>query len=344
MVPEDSVAAEDVLLAGDTAADAPPLPADTVDIIPADSPCIPSCEGMECGSDGCGGICGECDRGCNCGDGICWGCWSPEDWFEVSDTALKVNQLQISGASQAGHALDIDEDPDTCAPIGDCIDGLDNGFAATADLVPTLFELLNSLLASSLQEGTLVILMDPLDTVTEGEEFLLQFYSGAPVAGRNTCDWQTEACEYLVDPASYNYDTHSPGVNAEGLLAEGHLIAGGAGALFLFNVDVVEGLVIPFLFLEVHIEADATLDGNKISSLENGVLGAAVEKAWLMDFCHDPEGVILELVNPLEGMCSILEDQLQPDIDWDGDGTAESVSFALEFSAIPAMMVGLLPE
>jgi hypothetical protein len=36
--------------------------------------CIPSCEGKECGDDGCGGSCGECPPGTECTDeGLCWG-------------------------------------------------------------------------------------------------------------------------------------------------------------------------------------------------------------------------------------------------------------------------------
>jgi hypothetical protein len=33
--------------------------------------CVPSCEGLECGSDGCGGSCGECGPGMGCADGVC---------------------------------------------------------------------------------------------------------------------------------------------------------------------------------------------------------------------------------------------------------------------------------
>ena len=33
--------------------------------------CVPNCEGLECGADGCGGSCGECDEGVLCAEGIC---------------------------------------------------------------------------------------------------------------------------------------------------------------------------------------------------------------------------------------------------------------------------------
>ena len=36
-----------------------------------DCVCVPQCEGMQCGADGCGGACGECDSGMKCDDGQC---------------------------------------------------------------------------------------------------------------------------------------------------------------------------------------------------------------------------------------------------------------------------------
>ena len=36
-----------------------------------DGCCLPDCEGLECGDDGCGGTCGECGEGCFCADGEC---------------------------------------------------------------------------------------------------------------------------------------------------------------------------------------------------------------------------------------------------------------------------------
>ena len=37
-----------------------------------DEPCVPTCEGLECGDDGCGGSCGTCGEGTFCGPGVWW--------------------------------------------------------------------------------------------------------------------------------------------------------------------------------------------------------------------------------------------------------------------------------
>ncbi|MFH1529430.1 MAG: hypothetical protein ABIK09_01710 [Pseudomonadota bacterium] len=51
-------------------------PEDTVippeDTPPADTPCVPACEDLDCGDDGCGGVCGTCDGSQDlCVDGLC---------------------------------------------------------------------------------------------------------------------------------------------------------------------------------------------------------------------------------------------------------------------------------
>ena len=47
----------------------PPL--EVVDTIDADVPCVPDCDGKECGDDGCGGGCGKCPLPLLCDDGTC---------------------------------------------------------------------------------------------------------------------------------------------------------------------------------------------------------------------------------------------------------------------------------
>jgi hypothetical protein len=38
---------------------------------PDDCDCTPQCEGKQCGPDGCGDVCGECQEGTTCKDGLC---------------------------------------------------------------------------------------------------------------------------------------------------------------------------------------------------------------------------------------------------------------------------------
>lgn len=41
------------------------------------TPCVPNCAGSQCGSDGCGGTCGDCHSSSTCFQGICYGACDP---------------------------------------------------------------------------------------------------------------------------------------------------------------------------------------------------------------------------------------------------------------------------
>jgi hypothetical protein len=45
--------------------------ADAVAGTDGESTCVPDCQGLACGDDGCGGSCGECGLGEECGYGVC---------------------------------------------------------------------------------------------------------------------------------------------------------------------------------------------------------------------------------------------------------------------------------
>ncbi len=58
------------------------LSEDTGGDLPA---CVPSCGGLQCGPDGCGGACGECSAGNVCLEGICHQDWVGQPCAEATD-------------------------------------------------------------------------------------------------------------------------------------------------------------------------------------------------------------------------------------------------------------------
>ena len=96
--PEDTLAPPEDVLHQDFGPEGPPTE-DTL-VPPEDTPCVPDCDGIECGDDGCGGACGTCGGpqdlcvdglclcqplcdGLECGDdgcgGACGACEGPQD-------------------------------------------------------------------------------------------------------------------------------------------------------------------------------------------------------------------------------------------------------------------------
>lgn len=66
-------------------------------------PCQPDCTGLSCGDDGCGGICGECEEGESCVAGDC-----------------QAEELCGNGALDAGEQCEVDSDCGTAAVCEEC--------------------------------------------------------------------------------------------------------------------------------------------------------------------------------------------------------------------------------
>ncbi len=65
--------------------------------------CVPDCDGMECGDDGCGGWCGNCSVGEECEDGVC------------------EENCELCMETQCGYELDECNDNWECVALMDCL-------------------------------------------------------------------------------------------------------------------------------------------------------------------------------------------------------------------------------
>jgi len=118
-------------------------------------PCVPQCDGKECGSDGCGGQCGH-----------------------------------------PGEALDLDGNPDTCAPLEGCEEGLDNSMSGSHSMdieIPKIVDFI-----PSIEKGDIAVLLNANYVSTDCKELELGFWPAVPVSDKDACDFQTAACDCLV--------------------------------------------------------------------------------------------------------------------------------------------------
>ena len=305
--------------------------------------CAPACEGKECGPDGCGWVCGDCGEGGVCIDGMCpCGCDLTDDMV-ATDQAMKLSVLEPGVGGYPGFALDIDGDPDTCAPPGDCQDGLDNslgpestqfvrGVSGSED--PDLLQLI---------EGEdFFLLAKPQEPSLDGSEFEIVLHIGSPVETQEVCDWQTESCDFTVDPESFSVVDCEPIFSFVGAtIIDGHLTAGGPETVLSFTIPLNASDMIPVNLYMLQLQADVVLDGETVISLVDGVIGGALDKQEMLDACPELDNSQLELPVPPDILRMILDEALVPDIDRDGDGSLESVSFGLAFETIPASIVGI---
>jgi len=382
---EDTSEAPDLMgdtTAGDVAAD----------VSPADTACVPDCGGKECGPDGCDGQCGECPAGdqwacvehmcictldCEgkeCGidgcGGSCGECGKWEDcWVEglcyekeclyhlntrhFFEPVFKLHMLSTADGGVPGMALDVDDDPSTCAPALNCQDGLDNtlgAFLARPELAP-----ISGLVDSLLISGELVILGELINVgwgdPWEQSEGLIAFWDGVPAHGRDVCDWQApdEKCEYFVTPETYDFSACMPFVGFDNVtISDGHMSAGGPDHLFSFVVPLEQqGLIVTAVM--ARIEGDIVFSENGFPvGVQNGVFGGAIPLELIKEGLEVlPEGFAAPLSN--QDLLDLVDEHLVPDIDAGDeyglglpDGTPDSVSIGVRFEAAAAEIIGVI--
>jgi hypothetical protein len=305
--------------------------------------CEPLCEGKVCGGDGCGGSCGACGSGLACGkDGQCH---TTECLDEiVFQEAQKIHEMSIGDGGHPGEALDVDGDPDTCAPDGDCEGGLNNQLSGLLDQIVQFVDA-NAELAKALDEGTIVLLAETVDFADDGSAFTLNMYLGDPVADKETCDFQVETCDYLVDPGSFDLSTCLPLIAFDNAtVTDGVLTAGGPEYLFTVSIPVSEGLVLDVTAHMAQIVGTIVGEGSE-RTITDGLVGGAIRKKELIESVEAVPDEMFEgspVSKPM--IINIIEMFIVPDVDTDDDDEADAASVGIKFATIPAVLTGVGAE
>ena len=161
-----------------------------------------------------------------------------------------------------GNGLDVDEDPTTCAPDGECAAGIDNALAVLASIV-------NEPLADAVAEGQSIYVVDLQHAVNDGTEFPLNIYEAAQTEDSVSagCDPQAGACEYTASQASFGPDC-VPHVAVDNATIDGDsLKAGGPGNVMTIMFPLQDGVFLPLTVANAKISGTVTWtdDGGAIS-------------------------------------------------------------------------------
>lgn len=110
--------------------DAPSRPADVVEIVDLveEEVCTPDCEGRQCGPDGCGGVCGECEEtftcneesgACECAGVECGGlcCGADQQCFEDECCDPGCEEAWVCGEDACGNSCG------GCGDLEECVGG-----------------------------------------------------------------------------------------------------------------------------------------------------------------------------------------------------------------------------
>ena len=307
-------------------------------------------DGNQCTRDWCeGGNClheaqtgTPCDDGleCSTGDTCQAGACVPQDITgclcqpTFAPAVSKLVTLKIETNGQTGNALNLDEKPG-CAPSDNCCCGLDNAMGPLAG-IPAAADGIKQ----AMEEGKIILMFEHRGLRTDGQPYTLAFYAGELDPANASCNFLTQTCDYLVDRAVIDEETCEPLVfldNAK--ISGGKLTAGGLNYTFPFDLPLMEGIELHVDLYMAKVEATVTVSGGKVTSMA-GILGGAIPKQQLLDAINAIPDAQFEEIGIGKDLVLMIVGGLETDIDGDLDGTPESMSIGLKFTAIAGNITG----
>ncbi len=300
--------------------------------------CQPQCEGKDCGPDGCGGVCGTCGAGCSCDEHqSCFQACTPP---AAPSTAWKVTSLQLSTGGQEGMGLDLDFDPATCAPAGDCESGIDNALALLFKILET--ELGLSGYAMDLMDiGDLVIIAELDGLELGGGVFEVPLHDGVPTESMDACDLQHEVCGFDLLDSGFDLEACAAVRRFDACYVDGGrlTIERKEGPLpVTVRLSGEEEVIAWVHWARVEVPVDIGPDGG-LTAAGWPILGGAIQEAALLKIADELWTGGLRIGTPpltTEDLGAILT----PDIDLDGDDTPDAFSFGIQLDALPAKIGG----
>ena len=268
----------------------------------------------------------ECSTGDTCEQGVCVADTS-ECVCELAEPldAVRFINVALGQGGHPGEALDIDGDPNSCAPMSDCSEGHNNALGLIAAFA-------NEALQDAVDSGDL-LLVASFEGADAGA-FTLGVYQAEPVDG--DCDPMTTSCEMLIDPSSVESGTCAPLIEMPATLTFGLLEAGGPGSFFPFSLPLSAGANLDVVLHNAQIEGVVTQSGGEVTSL-NGVVGGAIPKDSLLaaiDSLPEDDLPVDKLL--IDAVMAAVE----ADIDTDGDGIGDASSIGFKVEGVDAIITG----
>lgn len=360
---------QDVTKPQDVVDDTTP-PTDTVDAEPlpdevepdedeqdVDTVCTPDCTGKLCGPDGCGSTCGSCESGYSCDPGTFTCVEAPEG------VATFFDSMYLPHGSDTPCCFDYTGDGE-----------VDNGVGGLLDAISSLMQDsdVNQMLADAIAQGKVAILLEFVGVAdwTTASGFTMNAYLGTDADADYTNNLDpVNGGEFLILPSSLD-DMGNPLIAFEGASIDNGVLTGGP-AQFIVSVPLLDATPITLVLDEALIEGDITAEGGTKLHIDNGKLGGVIQKkviveglnAYVATTCEclgltgdlinldaqecatngTPESCIEDnACGSIYNYCSIalgLFDSIL-DVDLDDDGANDSVSVGIQFTSIPAQIVG----
>lgn len=253
-----------------------------------------------------------------------------------SDYDAKLKQFQIGTTGFPGDGINVDGDKTTCAPEGNCSDGIDNAAAALAFIV-------NQPLSDSIVNGQFTFVAELAGYQGENIPFTLNLYYAEmdPSSKLAACDGQKDVCNWLVTQSAFNAACGPKFSFKDAMITGGILTAGGSDTLFAMDANIFGAKNATLYVKGARIEAKVTFDATtKAITGISGALGGAVPSPVVVDIINAMNDSVFTSIGGKANALDLVKNILAVDIDSDGDGVMDASSIGLRFAAIGAKIVG----
>ncbi len=270
-----------------------------------------------------------CSTGDHCNNGVCQADTSQCVCTPSFGDGMKVTALAIGVDGNAGNGLDVDQNPATCAPAGQCQSGIDNAFSALAGLA-------NGALSDSVTKGSLIVLLEL--PASKAGTFALAVHTGKLAPSNPTCDVTKSTCDYVVAGSGFDKASCKALYTLPCTLVGNALSGGSKTSVIPFDVPLGQGAVLTVALYNARFDGTVVQTGDNVTSV-SGVLGGAIRKTDLLTAIDAVPAEALPL--PKDTIKGLLGSILTYDIDTDGDGAKDAASVGFPLSAIDAQLTGV---
>jgi hypothetical protein len=257
-----------------------------------------------------------------------------------TDRANKIVRLEISGDGRPGSGLDLDDDPDTCAPFGDCGGGVDNALAPLAGIM-------GSNIQASVDDGVVMWIVDFSRWQGDDAPFAMAVYDSGLADSNLACDYQggpnapdevTEICDYSLAQLSFDADCVPYFAFDNAVVDAPKITAGSQDTVIRMVLPLASGSLLGLTIANARFEGALTFDLNGQIASVNGILGGAVPKVQLIQAVLELRPEDIGGIDPT-AVVPLIELLVENDIDLDGDGLDDAASVAIRITTIPARIV-----
>ena len=251
-----------------------------------------------------------------------------------TDPSLKAGRISIGVNGNPGQGVNVDGKETTCAPKGNCVQGIDNAFG-------TLSWLFNPEITKANADGSLAMLLEPEGTVRAGVVFPMRFYWGERIAP-SACDPTAAGCNYGVSQG-FLQGVCDPVYGFDNAVVTGNrLAAGGQGSAYTLPFYLIFGAKrLPLQLRWATLSATVAITDGVITS-GTGALGGVVPRQEIRDAVAALQPEDFPPPYSRDIVLQYVDLYLTPDMDLDGDGTKESVSMGWPVTLVTGHIIGPL--